>query len=84
MSNASDQVHRFVSRIPRVRTARGMSQQELADGAELIRQVVSKIETGRQGVGLDDAVAICTALDVSLEAMLSAEPMKLTVIVPID
>lgn len=84
MSNASDQVHLFVSRIPRVRNARGMSQQELADAAGLVRQVISKIETGRQGVGLDDAVAICAALGISLEAMLSAEPMKLTVNVPID
>lgn len=84
MSNPSDHVHRFVSRIPRVRAARSMSQQELADASGLVRQVISKIETGRQGVGLDDAVAICAALNVSLEAMLSAEPMSLIVRVPID
>jgi transcriptional regulator with XRE-family HTH domain len=84
MGTASEQVHRFVERIPRVRAARTMSQQDLATASGLTRQALGKIETRRQGVGLDDAVAICAALEVSIEAMLSADPLHLVVRVPID
>lgn len=84
MSNVSEQVAAFVDRIPKVRRARDMSQQDLAQAAGLARQVISKIETGRQGVGLDDALAICAALDVALDDMLADAPMTLTIKVPID
>jgi transcriptional regulator with XRE-family HTH domain len=84
MRSIQDQLEVFVDRIPRVRRVREMSQQDLADSSGLGRQAISKIETGRQSVGLDDAMAICAALDVSLLDMVSLEPMSLIIRVPID
>ncbi len=84
MGSASEQVHRFVERIPRVRAARGWSQQELANASGIYRQAIGKIETGDRGIGLDDAISICMALGVDLSDMLSPRRLSLTVEVPID
>ena len=47
------------------RKAAGLSQQDLADLADLSQARVSLIETGRVAIRLDEVVSIAAALDVS-------------------
>ena len=53
------------ARIRRLRKARGMSQQDLADKARLTRVFITRVEAGRQDPSLSTINAIARALDVS-------------------
>ena len=59
------------ARIRRLRKARGMSQQDLADKARLTRVFITRVEAGQQDPSLSTINAIARALDVS-----AAELMK--------
>jgi transcriptional regulator with XRE-family HTH domain len=59
------------ARIRRLRKAKGMSQQELADKARLTRVYITRVEAGQQDPSLSTINAIARALDVS-----AAELMK--------
>ena len=53
------------ARIRRLRKARGMSQQDLADKARLTRVFITRLEAGQQDPSLSTINAIAQALDVS-------------------
>lgn len=61
----------------KVRDHRGVTCQALALLTGIPRVTLSKIETGRRGVRLGEAVVISRELQVSLEAMCSPEPLRL-------
>ena len=50
-----------------LRKLRGMSQQDVADHAGLIRAHISRIEQGRYSVGFDTLQAIADALDADIK-----------------
>lgn len=61
----------FAARLAEVRKRRGWTQARLAErlsqlGYSLPAEQVSRIETGKRGVSLDDAFALAYALDCSL------------------
>lgn len=53
--------------IARLREDKGMTQQELADAAEIDRANLSKIENGRYNVSIDILGKILFALDTEIE-----------------
>lgn len=59
--------------IRRVRAARGMTQQRLAEGADLNIRNVQRIEAGEFDVSLRTAVRLRKALDCSWEDLLPKE-----------
>lgn len=67
---------RFMRRVRDVRTALGMTQQELADKCSVHRTTVNAIEQGRHDTRLRTACDIAAALGFTLAEMLSAEPLK--------
>ena len=52
--------------IATLRTQKGMTQQQVAEKAELQRNHVSRIEQGRYSVGFDTLQAIADALDADI------------------
>ncbi|MEV4521472.1 helix-turn-helix transcriptional regulator [Micromonospora tulbaghiae] len=73
----SEQVDRLVDRLPRIRKARGMSQQDVANASGIGRVAIGKIEVGARGLSLAEALAIAEALDVDLMEALSDQPVVL-------
>jgi HTH-type transcriptional regulator/antitoxin HipB len=69
-----DELRRAVgARIRKARLARGLSQAELAEKMELSRPAIASIEAGRQGLLVDQLVAIAHLLDVDPEVLLKDE-----------
>lgn len=60
-------------RLAAIRKARGLSQSELADLADIEQPTVSKIERGFEGVTLRTLNQIAKALDISLADLLIDE-----------
>jgi transcriptional regulator with XRE-family HTH domain len=52
----------FASNLRRLRNERGLSQEELADAADINRTYLSKLETGQTFVGLEILGKLATAL----------------------
>ena len=75
---------RFSARLSSMRKLRKMTQQQLADVVGLPRPSLGMIEVGKRSVTLSEAVALCEALDVDLAAMISAEPLTLTILTQVD
>jgi transcriptional regulator with XRE-family HTH domain len=73
----SEQVSRYVDRLPRIRKARGMSQQDVANASGLSRVAIGKVEIGERGLSLAEALAIAEALDVNLMEALAEQPVVL-------
>jgi len=61
-------------RIRRMRKARGFSQENLAEFAEISTVHMSHIETGKTKLSLPVLVAIADALDVRVDSLLYDEP----------
>lgn len=61
-------------RIKRMRKARGLSQENLAEFAEISTVHMSHIETGKTKLSLPVIVAIADALDVRVDSLLYDEP----------
>lgn len=81
--------HVFGEQVRGVRTRKGWtSQQRLADrlgalGHEVDRTAVTRLETGKRGVSLDEAFAIAAALEVSpLSLMLPRAPEEPVAVAP--
>jgi len=68
----------------RLREYRDISQTALARTVGLGRCAIVEMEQGRRCIRLGEAMAICDALDVSLDHMLRDEGLVLTVEVRID
>lgn len=58
--------HRFGTRIRRLRTERGLSQEAFADLAKLHRTYIGAIERGEQNLSLQNIERIAATLGVSL------------------
>ena len=57
------------NRLKEVRTARGLSQQALADTVGVSRNTISSNETGQYSPTAKLALILCIALDVSFEEL---------------
>ncbi|MBE6816561.1 MAG: helix-turn-helix transcriptional regulator [Ruminococcaceae bacterium] len=57
------------NRLKEVRTARGLSQQALADTVGVSRNTISSIETGQYSPTAKLALILCIALDVQFEEL---------------
>lgn len=55
----------FGQNVRRIRNEAGLSQEELADRADLHRTYISSIERGQRNVSLENIFAIAAALGVS-------------------
>lgn len=55
------------TRIPELRKARRMSQQELADAVGVTRQTITSIEVGKYTAGLELAYKIAHYFDLTIE-----------------
>jgi transcriptional regulator with XRE-family HTH domain len=67
---AIDTCKRVGRRIAALRTAKGWSQQLLADHAQISREHVLRIEAGQKEMGLRTLERIATALDVKPKDLL--------------
>lgn len=65
MSNNDRQ--RIGQRIAQIRTAKGMTQLQLAEAAGLAQSNIARIEAGRYSTGLDILAKIGDALGVTLD-----------------
>jgi transcriptional regulator with XRE-family HTH domain len=63
---------RFAGRLAELRTAAGLTQQQLAEKAGLHRVEVAKLEGGDRSPSWETVLALCVALGVSCEAFRSA------------
>lgn len=61
----------FGRRVRQLREARGISQERLAELANVHRTYMSSIERGQRNVGLDNIHAIATALGVNAADLFS-------------
>jgi putative transcriptional regulator len=59
-------------RIRILRTERGWTQQVLADHAELTREHLSELESGKKEIGLRALERIASALDIPIAKLFSA------------
>jgi len=66
MDDPTDVLVRFGKRVRDLRTANGLSQEDLAERCDLDRTYISGIERGRRNVGLRNVAAIAASLGVSL------------------
>jgi transcriptional regulator with XRE-family HTH domain len=57
--------------VNRLRTARGLTQDQLAEGAEIDRRYVQRIEAGTANPGIDVLIRLRRALDCSWEELLA-------------
>ena len=64
----------YHNRLKLLRTARGLSRKQLADAVGAHPQTIGYIERGEYNLSVDLALRLCNALDVSLDALFSAEP----------
>lgn len=84
-SDTTDPLRYFRSNMRKRRRLLGYSQTELADAASQVggrkfhQQTIQKIEDGKRGVPLEDAVQIATALETDLDQLLrSSRGLELT------
>jgi len=69
----AEQKRLFGQRLRELRTAAGLSQEELAEGADLDRTYVSSCERGKRNVSLENIWRFALALDVMPSALFSNE-----------
>jgi transcriptional regulator with XRE-family HTH domain len=60
----------FAANLRRLRYAKNLSQEELADAAEINRTYISKLETGASYVGLEIIGRLADALEVEAADLL--------------
>jgi transcriptional regulator with XRE-family HTH domain len=58
---------KFGLRVKELRTAAGLSQEKLAEKADLHRTYISSIELGNRNVALENIERIALALDVNIQ-----------------
>ncbi|SHH95835.1 helix-turn-helix domain-containing protein [Ferrimonas marina] len=72
----SNVCHEFGARIKQLRQAKGLSQEQLADIAELDRTYISGIERGIRNVGLVNIDKLANALQITLAELFRFERMQ--------
>lgn len=60
-------------RIKQLRNEEGISQEELANRAELDRTYITSVEKGRRNISILNIEKICNALNVSLKQFFDSE-----------
>jgi transcriptional regulator with XRE-family HTH domain len=63
-------VKAFGTHIRRLRDARNLSQQELADLSDLTKMTIQRIENGKTAASLDTQIALAKALELSLSQLM--------------
>lgn len=71
--SADTNLRAFGAKLRELRTARGLSQEQLAHAAGLHRAVVGFIERGERDIGISQLWPLAEALDVTVPDLL-AEP----------
>ena len=66
----------FGQNVRKIRTEAGLSQEELADRAELHRTYISSIERGQRNVSIENIFAIAAALGVSPTELVKPAPVE--------
>jgi len=66
-----DEIARFTVRLRELRKAKKMSQQELANEADIDKKTLQRIETGKMNPSLDILISIAKGLNMPLDALLS-------------
>jgi methanogenic corrinoid protein MtbC1/DNA-binding XRE family transcriptional regulator len=64
-------LRKFGQNLHQYRKLRGMSQQELADSAELDRAYISSVEHGKQNISIGAIARLAGALKISIEELLA-------------
>ena len=59
--------------IKKLRNEKGISQEELANRAELDRTYITSVEKGRRNISIVNIEKICNALNVSLKEFFNSE-----------
>ena len=67
---------RFATNLRRLRHRKGLSQEELADAAEINRTYISKLETGATYAGLEITGRLADALDIDAVELLKPLPKR--------
>ncbi len=67
-------VARFGQRLKEVRTARGMTQAQLADQAEVTLSYITRLESGSSAPGIDLVARLATALGTTVADLLPPVP----------
>lgn len=75
-STRADPKRTLGQNVRRIRHEAGISQEELADRAELHRTYISSIERGERNVSVENIFAIADALDVPPGDLLRPIPAK--------
>lgn len=79
MGTVSEHELRFGQNVQRVRAARGMSQQDLADQVGLGRTTVVRLERGDMRVRLGEACRIADVLNVPLGDLVADHPLTIQI-----
>jgi len=69
----------FVSLVREYRTAKGMTQGQLADALGVVQPFISKVETGERRLDVVEWVSVCAVLEVPPEEFLAALQQRLAV-----
>ncbi|HYI61985.1 MAG TPA: helix-turn-helix transcriptional regulator [Acidimicrobiales bacterium] len=64
----------FGQRVRALRVRAGLSQEALAERSGIHRTYLSGLERGERNVGLDNILAVASALDVPVAALFEAAP----------
>ena len=75
-----EELQKIGSRVKAARLAKHMTQQQLAEAADISVSFLSNIENGRQSMNLRALIAISAALDVSADSLLNDIPRNATII----
>lgn len=68
VKNQAD-VKKFGIHLRKVRNSRNLSQQQLADMANIAKTTLQRIELGRQVVSIDTLISIAKALEISVSEL---------------
>lgn len=67
----------FGERIKQLRSKKSISQEYLANLAEMDRTYITSVENGKRNISIKNIEKICNALDVSLQEFFDSEVFKL-------
>ena len=63
----------FAYNLRKIRTAKGISQEKLADLCDLHRTYVSSVERGERNITVDNMARLATALGVDIRELLNPD-----------
>ena len=76
LASRMDLRDRFAANLRWLRYRKGLSQEELADAAEINRTYISKLETGATYAGLEIMGRLADALDIDALELLKPLPKR--------